>query len=62
MDEMALVTEIIFANLLDLIPLISTETEIHPAIMRIYERNAAFFLDMNHDFLIQHQDERNFTE
>ena len=59
---MALVTEINFANLLDLIPLISnTETEIHPAIMRIYERNAAFFLDMNHD-LIQHQEERNFTE
>ena len=61
MDEMALVTEIIFANLLDIIPLISTETEIHPAIMRIYERNAAFFLDMNPD-LIQHQEERNFTE
>ena len=59
---MALVTEIIFANLLDLIPLISnTETETHPAIMRIYERNAAFFLDMNPD-LIQHQEERNFTE
>ena len=62
-EEMTLVTEIIFANLLDVIPLISnTETEIHPAILRIYERNAAFFLDMNHEFLIQHPEERNFTE
>ena len=62
-EEMALVTEIIFANLLDVIPLISnTETEINQAILRIYERNAAFFLDMNHEFLIQHPEERNFTE
>ena len=63
---MTLVTEIIFANLLDVIPLISnTETEINQAILRIYERNAAFLMDMNHEFFnthIQHPEERNFTE
>ena len=61
--EMARHTEIIFANLLDAITLISnTDNDNNPAILRIYERNAAFFLDMNHDFLIQHPEERNFTE
>ena len=61
--EMTLLTEIIFANLLDAITLISnTDYENNPAILRIYERNAAFFLDMNLEFLIQHPEERNFTE
>ena len=61
--EMTRLTEIIFANLLDAISLISnTNTEINPAILRIYERNSAFFLDVNHEFLIQHPEERNFTE
>ena len=47
----------------DVIPLISNfETEIHPAFQRIYERNAAFFLNINHEFLIQHPEESNFTE
>ena len=62
-EEMTLVTEIIFANLLDAIPLISNaDNENNPAILRIYERNAAFFLDMNHELLNQHPEERNFTE
>ena len=61
--EMTILTEIIFANLLDAIPLISnTESEINPSILRIYERNARFFLDMNHELLIQHPEESNFTE
>ena len=47
----------------DVIPLISNfETEIHPAFQRIYERNAEFFLNINHEFLIQHPEESNFTE
>ena len=62
-EEIALLAEIIFVNLLDVIPLISnTEHGINPAILRIYERNAEFFLDMNCEFSIQHPEERNFTE
>jgi len=61
--EMTRLTEINFANLLDAISLISnTDNEIHPAILRIYERNSAFFFDVNQEFSIQHPEERNFTE
>ena len=55
--------EIIFANLLDAIPLISnTDNEFNPAILRIYERNAVLFQDIIDDFLIQHPEESNITE
>ena len=61
--EMTRLTEINFANLLDAISLISnTDNEIYPAILRIYERSSAFFLDVNQEFSIQHPEERNFTE
>ena len=54
---------VLFANLLDAIQLISnTDNEIDPAILRIYERNAAFFQDSADEFLIQHPEESNFTE
>ena len=55
--------ELIFANLLDVISLIiNTDDEIHPAILRIYERNAAYFTDMNNEGLLQHPEESNITE
>ena len=61
--EISTLTDVIFANLLDAIPLISNiDNEIHPAIFRIYERNAAFFQDINDDFFIQHPEESNITE
>ena len=61
--EITTLTDVIFANLLDAIPLISnTDNEINPAIFRIYERNAAFFQDINDDFFIQHPEESNITE
>ena len=61
--DISLLTKIILTNILDAIPLISnTENDINPAILGIYERNASLFLDMNHEFLIQRPEERNFTE
>ena len=62
-EEMSNFIEIIFGNLLDAIPLISnTDSGINPAILRIYERNAAFFNGINDEYLIQHPVENNFTE
>ena len=61
-EEMSNHIEIIFANLLDAIPLISnTDNEFNPAILRLYERNAAFFQEIIDDF-IQHPEESNITE
>ena len=40
--EITNITDLALANLLDVIPLISnTGEEVHPLILRIYERNAA---------------------
>ena len=61
--EITTLTNAIFANLLDAIPLISnTDDEINPAIFWIYERNAAFFQDIIDDFFIQHPEVSNITE
>ena len=54
--------ELAFANLLDVIPLISNiDEEVHPAHLRIYERNAAV-IQNTHPEQIEHIEEQNFTE
>jgi len=61
--EITTLRDVIFANFLDAIPLLSNiDNEINPAIFRIYERNAAFFQDIIDDFFIQHPEESNIIE
>ena len=61
--EITELTAIIFANMLDLIPLISNTGErTEPALLDIYHRNAAYFLDMNEALLIEHIEENNIIE
>ena len=52
-----------FANLLDIIPFLSnTEDRVDPAVLRIYQRNAAVLRDFNNEGVIQHSDENNVEE
>ena len=54
--------ELAFANLLDVIPLISNvDEEVHPALFRIYERNAAVIQNTDLE-QIEHIEEQNFAE
>ena len=62
-EEINELTAIIFANLLDVIPLISnTDDKIDSTLLNIYYRNAAYFLDMNQELLIEHIKENNIIE
>ena len=62
-QEIIELTAIIFANLLDVIPLISnTDDRINSTLLNIYYRNAAYFLDMNQELLIEHIKENNIIE
>ena len=61
--EITELTAIIFANLLDVIPLISnTDDSVDSILLNIYYRNAAYFQDMNQEVLIEHPEENNFIE
>ena len=61
--EITELTAIIFANLLDVIPLISnTDDRVESALLQIYYRNAAFFQGMNQELLIEHAAENNIIE
>ena len=61
--EIANLTEIIFATLLDAIPCIRNDgSPVNEIILRIYERHAAFFQDMNDEILIEHPEVNNVEE
>jgi len=61
--EITELTAIIFANLLDVIPLISnTDERMESALLQIYYRNASLFQDMNQELLIEHAEENNIIE
>ena len=56
-------TAIIFAELLDVIPIISnTDDKIDSTLLNIYYRNASYFLDSNRELLIEHVEESNIIE
>ena len=66
MIEIAL-TEIIFKTLLDTIPCIRNDgSPVNEAILRIYQRSAAVFLDMDEEILIENPEligpEVNYVE
>ena len=62
-EEINELTAIIFANLLDVIPLISnTDDKIDSTVLNIYYRNASYFLDMNREVSIGHIEENNIIE
>ena len=62
-EEITELTTIIFANLLDVIPLISnTDDKIDSTLLNIYYRNASYFLDSNRELLIEHVEESNIIE
>ena len=62
-EEITELTTIIFANLLDVIPLISnTDDKIDSTLLNIYHRSASYFLDMNRELLIEHVEENNIIE
>ena len=45
------ITDLVFANLLDLIPLIkNTDEEIDQAILRVYERTAAIYEEISFEY------------
>ena len=61
--EITELTAIIFANLLDVIPLISnTDDRIDLNLLNIYYRTAAYFQDMSQELLIEHVEENNILE
>ena len=61
--EITALTEIIFATLQDAIPCISNDGgPVNEIILRIYERHAAFFQDMNDEILIEHPEVNNVEE
>ena len=65
-SEIAL-TEIIFKTLLDTIPCIRNDgSPVNEAILRIYQRSAAVFLDMDEEILIENPEligpEVNYVE
>ena len=56
-------TAIIFAELLDVIPIISnTDDKIDSTLLNIYYRSASYFLDLNRELLIEHVEESNIIE
>ena len=60
--ELAL-TAIILKTLLDTIPYIcNTGDPVNEVILRIYERHAAFYQDMNEEILIEHLEVNNVEE
>ena len=62
-EEITELTTIIFANLLDVIPLISnTDDKIDSTLLNIYNRSASYFLDLNRELLIEHVEENNIIE
>ena len=62
-QEIATLTEIIFKTLLDTIPCLrNTGDPVNESILRIYERSAAFFQDMDEEILIEHQEVNNVEE
>ena len=62
-SEITELTAIIFANLLDVIPLISnTNDRTESSLLNIYYRNAAYFQNMNQELLIEHPEEINIME
>ena len=62
-QEIATLTAIIFKTLLDTIPCLrNTGDPVNEAILRIYERSAAFFQDMDEEILIEHQEVNNVEE
>lgn len=62
-DEINELTAIIFANLLDVIPLISnTDDKIDSTVLNIYYRNASYFLVRNRKLSIEHVEENNIIE
>ena len=63
--EIATLTEIIFKTLLDTIPCLrNTGDPVNEAILRIYERSAAFFQEeiLIEEILIEHPEVNNFEE
>ena len=61
--EITELTATIFANLLDVIPLISnTDDRIDLNLLNIYYRTAAYFQDMSQELLIEHVEENNILE
>ena len=63
--EITELTAIVFANLLDVIPHLSnTDDRFDSILLNIYQRNAAYFMDMdmNQDFFIEHLEENNIIE
>ena len=56
-------TEIIFATLQDVIPFIRNDgSPINEVILRIYERHAALFEDLNEEILNEHPEVNNVEE
>ena len=61
--EIAALTEIIFQTLLDTIPCLrNTGDPVDEEILRIYERSADFFQEMDEEILIEHPEVNNFEE
>ena len=62
-QEIANLTEIIFATLQDAIPCIRNDgSPVNEVILRIYERHAALFQDMNEEILNEHPEVNNVEE
>ena len=62
-QEIANLTEIIFATLQDAISCIRNDgTAVNEAILRIYERHAALFQEMNEENLNEHPEVNNVEE
>ena len=62
-QEIANLTEIIFATLQDTIPCIRNDgSPVNEVILRIYERHAALFQDMNEEILNEHPEVNNVEE
>ena len=61
--EIANLTEIIFATLQDAIPCIRNDgSPVNEVILRIYERHAALFRDLNEEILNEHPEVNNVEE
>ena len=62
-QEIANLTEIIFATLQDAIPCIRNDgSPVNEVILRIYERHAALFQNMNAEILNEHPEVNNVEE
>ena len=61
--EITALKEIIFKTRLDTIPCLrNTGDPVNEAILRIYERSAAYFQDMDAEILIEHPEVNNVEE